>query len=160
LTQLNRFGSNQSQPRWVSEPQIAHRWPLAGVCGRKLWGEGQKGASRAVEAVLKQLGQWTDPTALQALAQALQALAAKLSEAQASHALNAVASSLAWAASDDEAVEWARALVALSAPLSVHEATKELIAAALTQWPPEPRRWFYSTRFASGSAYFRTSVAP
>jgi hypothetical protein len=72
-------------------------------------------ASQALEPVLKQIGQRTDdPDALLALAKALQALAGKLSEAQAVQASKAAVSSLAWAAEDHEAVEWARALVALS----------------------------------------------
>jgi hypothetical protein len=41
-------------------------------------------ASQALDPVLKQIGQTTDPFALQALAEALQALPAKLTEAQAS----------------------------------------------------------------------------
>ena len=73
-------------------------------------------ASQALDPVLKQIGQTTKPLALQALAQALQALAAKLSEAQASQASKAAAASLAWAAADEEAAEWARALVTLSRP--------------------------------------------
>ena len=40
--------------------------------------------------MLKQIGQTTNPYALRALAQALQALAAKLTEAQASQALDPV----------------------------------------------------------------------
>ena len=66
--------------------------------------------------MLKQIGQTTYPVALLALAQALQALAAKLSEAQAAQASKAAAASLAWAADDEEAAEWARALVTLSRP--------------------------------------------
>jgi hypothetical protein len=69
---------------------------------------------QAVEAVLKQIGQTTNPYALPALAQALQALAGKLSGEQAVQASKAAAASLAWAAKDDDAVEWAHALVALS----------------------------------------------
>ena len=64
--------------------------------------------------MLKQIEQATGPGALKPLAQALQALAAKMTEAQAVQASTAAVSSLAWAANDDEAVEWARALVALT----------------------------------------------
>ena len=56
----------------------------------------------------------TDTDALWALAEGLQTLAGKLSEVQAVQASKAAASSLAWAAKDDEAVEWAQARVALS----------------------------------------------
>jgi hypothetical protein len=56
--------------------------------------------------VLKRVVQTTDPYALRALVQALQALPAKLSEAQAVSASKAAASSLAWAANDEEAAEW------------------------------------------------------
>ena len=71
-------------------------------------------ASQAIEPVLKQIGQTANPEALRALAQALQALAEKLTEAQAAQASEAAAASLAWAAHDVEAAQWARALVALS----------------------------------------------
>jgi len=70
-------------------------------------------ASQALDSVLKQIDETTDPLALWALAQALQALAAKLKEAQAMQASNVAAASLAWAADDEEAAEWARALVTL-----------------------------------------------
>jgi hypothetical protein len=64
--------------------------------------------------VLKQIGQATYANALLALPKALQALAPKLNEAQAEQASKTAAASLAWAPSEDEAVEWAQALVALS----------------------------------------------
>ena len=100
--------------------------------------------SQALDHVLKQIGQTTDPTldpvlkqigqrtgafAISPLAQALQALAPKLAETQAGQALSVAASSFAWAASDDKATEWARALAALSSRLSDRDATKELVAA-------------------------------
>ena len=71
-------------------------------------------ANQALEPVLKQIGQTTNPFALRALAQALRALGPKLTEAQVVRASKAAAVSLAWAGDDDEAAEWARALVALS----------------------------------------------
>ena len=64
--------------------------------------------------MLKRIGQTAYPFDLQTLAQALQALVPKLSEVQAAQVSKAAASSLAWAANDDEAAEWARALVTLS----------------------------------------------
>ena len=57
-----------------------------GADGQADRGAGEPGA----RAVLKQIGQTTDPDALQALAQALQALPAKLTDAQASQALDPV----------------------------------------------------------------------
>jgi 2-oxoglutarate dehydrogenase complex dehydrogenase (E1) component-like enzyme len=58
---------------------------------------------QAVESFLKQqIGQTTDPDHLRALNDTLAAKAAM-----------DAASSLAWAAKDDEAVEWAQALAAL-----------------------------------------------
>jgi hypothetical protein len=71
-------------------------------------------ASNALDPVLRQIGQTTDPFALRSLANALRALATKLTEGKAHEALSVVASSMAWAASSDEAVDWAQALVALS----------------------------------------------
>ena len=78
-----------------------------------------KMASQALDPVLKQIGETTNPDALKAQAHALQALPAKLTEAQASQVSKAAAASLAllaWAADDEEAAEWARALVTLSRP--------------------------------------------
>jgi hypothetical protein len=80
-------------------------------------------ASQALDPVLKRIGQVPNfysveaqARVLQAQAQVLQALAAKLTDAQAAQASKAAAASLAWAADDEEAAEWARALVALSRP--------------------------------------------
>ena len=73
-------------------------------------------ASQALDPVLKQIGQTHISLALRLLAQAIQALAPKLSEAQAVQASNAAGASLAWAANDEEAAEWARTLVTLSPP--------------------------------------------
>src|SRR4029077_21043205 len=71
---------------------------------------------QAIEPLLKQIGQAANPEALRTLAQALQALAGKMTEAQAAQASEAAAASLAWAAADGESAEWARALVALAHP--------------------------------------------
>jgi site-specific DNA-cytosine methylase len=73
---------------------------------------------QAIEPLLKQIGQAANPEALRTLAQALQALAGKMTEAQAAQASEAAAASLAWAAADGESAEWARALVALAHPPS------------------------------------------
>jgi hypothetical protein len=86
-------------------------------------------AEPTLNPVLKQIGQTTGVFSISPLAQALQALAPKLTETQAQHALPAVVSSFAWAATDDETTEWARALVALSVRLSDQEATNTLVAA-------------------------------
>ena len=75
-------------------------------------------ASQALEPVLKQIGKTTDPDALRALAEAFQALPVKPTEAQSVQASTAIAARLAWAADDEESVEWARALVALSRPVA------------------------------------------
>jgi hypothetical protein len=94
-------------------------------------------APQALATVLEQIGKTTDPDALRALAGALQALAAKLSEPSARQALIVAASSLAWAATEDEAVDWARAVVALL-PSTANQAdqneTRRLISAIL--YPP------------------------
>jgi hypothetical protein len=66
--------------------------------------------------VLNQIGQTTDSAALSKLAKVLQALAPKLSETEVVQTSNAAVSSLGWAASDGEAAEWARALVAFTHP--------------------------------------------
>jgi hypothetical protein len=80
-------------------------------------------ASQALEPVLERIGQApnyysfeSQARELQAQAKVLQALAAKLTDAQAAQASKAAAASLAWAADDEEATEWARALAALSRP--------------------------------------------
>ena len=73
-------------------------------------------ASQALDPVLKQIGHTTNPDALRTLAQVLQALAPKLSKVQAEQASEDAAASLAWAANDEEAAEWARALVTLAHP--------------------------------------------
>ena len=85
-------------------------------------------AQQALEPLLQQIGKTTNPDALQALAQALQALAAKLTEAQAQQALTVAMSSLAWAATENEAVDWARAVVAL------------LPSCNRSRWNPNPCR--------------------
>jgi hypothetical protein len=71
-------------------------------------------AQQALDPLLQQIGKTTDADALQALADALLALPTKkLTEAQAQKAFAVAKSSLAWAAREWEAVDWARALVAL-----------------------------------------------
>ena len=58
--------------------------------------------------MLKQIGQTTDPDALQALAQALQALPAKLTEAQASQALDPVLKQIGQTTDLDALRRWRR----------------------------------------------------
>jgi hypothetical protein len=70
-------------------------------------------AQQALDQVLQQIGQTTNSSALQALARGLGALGTKLTDAQALQSLLVAVSSLAWAASDDEAAAWARTLVTL-----------------------------------------------
>ena len=78
-------------------------------------------ASNALEPLLEQIGETTSPAALELLAIVLQALTPKLSEAQAMHAASVASTSLAWAADEREAAEWARALVTLSRPAADRE---------------------------------------
>jgi hypothetical protein len=70
-------------------------------------------AKRALAPLLQQIGKTTNPVALKGLAVALQAVAAKLTDAQAQQALAVATSSLTWAATENEAVDWASAVVAL-----------------------------------------------
>ena len=81
-----------------------------------------------------------NPVALQGLALGLQALAGKLTEAQAQQALPVVPSSLAWAGKEDEAADWARSQVALSRRPA--ERDKALVAAKSSDAHPAqaPRR--------------------
>ena len=71
-------------------------------------------AQQALAPLLQQIGKTTNSDALRALAKALQAVAAKLTEAQAQQAFTLAVSSLAWAATEGEAADWARTVVALS----------------------------------------------
>ena len=80
--------------------------------------------------MLKQIGQTTDPDALQALAQALQALAAKLSEAQASQALEPLLKQIGQTTDPDALQALAQALQALAAKLSEAQAVQASNAAA------------------------------
>ena len=75
-------------------------------------------AGQALDVLLKQISETTDPDAFRVLAEVLRALAPRLSDARAAQGSKAAASSLAWARSNMEAVEWARALVALTHPAS------------------------------------------
>jgi hypothetical protein len=85
-------------------------------------------AQQAVRPVLEQIGQTIDSDALQALALALQGLAPKLNETQARDASVVANSSLAWAASKEEATDWARAIVALSDRVASPGAAQQLAA--------------------------------
>ena len=73
-------------------------------------------AQQALAPLLQQIGKTTDHYVLLALARALQTLPAKLTDAQAQQALGVAMSSLAWAATENEALGWARAIVALLPP--------------------------------------------
>jgi hypothetical protein len=94
-------------------------------------------AQQALAPLLQQVGQTTDSYVLRTLAEVLQAVAAKLTDAQAQQALRVAVSSLGWAATEDEAADWARAVVALL-PSAVdradHGETRQLISAIL--YPP------------------------
>ncbi|MER8777026.1 TIR domain-containing protein [Mesorhizobium sp. M0977] len=70
-----------------------------------------------------------DSNVLSALAEVLEALTPKLTDSQAQQASRTASSSLAWASSKDEAVEWARSLVVLSLLLHEQSNTEQLVAA-------------------------------
>lgn len=78
---------------------------------------------------MQQISQTTRSDALRVLAQAFQSLAGKLTEAQAQQASSVAASSLAWAATEGEAADWARALVGLLPRAKPQDETRELILA-------------------------------
>ena len=86
---------------------------------------------QALAPVLQQISQTTRSNALQVLAQAIQTLAGKLTEAQARQASLIATSSLAWAATEDEAADWARALVGLLPRAKDQDETRELILAVV-----------------------------
>jgi hypothetical protein len=94
-------------------------------------------AQQALAPLLEQIGKTSNPYALQALAQALRVVAAKLTEAQAQQALTVAMSSLAWAATEDEAADWARAVVALlpTAADQADQAETQKLVSAIT-YPP------------------------
>jgi ribosomal protein S7 len=85
-------------------------------------------ASQALDPILKQIGQTTDANALGALLKALRLLAPKLAEAQALEVSDRARASLAWAASEEEAAEWARVLVALLDRAGDPDRTQKLVA--------------------------------
>jgi hypothetical protein len=70
-------------------------------------------AGQAVDSIITAIPGESSSVTLQALAQALTSLAPKLAEAKAQEVSDGVGASLAWAASEDEAADWGRALVAL-----------------------------------------------
>jgi hypothetical protein len=80
--------------------------------------------------ILQKVSATTDPDTLQALAQTIRALVPKVSVAQAQEAFTEAKSSLAWAATDGEAADWARTLVA-SLPHVDRDRSQELVAALL-----------------------------
>jgi hypothetical protein len=70
-------------------------------------------AQAALDLVANQIGQTTDPKALHALAQVLKGLGPKLTETQAREASDRAQASLGWATNENEAANWAQALVSL-----------------------------------------------
>jgi hypothetical protein len=94
---------------------------------------------------LGQIGLTTDPNTLRALAQALHALPAKLSEAQAQRALDAVLRGIGQTTYPDERSTLAQALLALAAKLSVGQVQQALPVAtsslAYAPWDGEPANW-------------------
>jgi hypothetical protein len=140
---LTSFAPGQGQAQQALEPVLQQigkttdpraLWTLAKALQALAAKLTEAQAQQALEPVLQQIGKATeagDPFMLPALAQALQALAAKLTEAQAQQAFNVAGSSLTWAATKPEAVEWARALVALPSGATDKDGTRGLVAAIL-----------------------------
>lgn len=110
---------------WPSQMGYAanRNWALGGLAARLTPAQ----ASKVHDAVLKQLGQETDSSTLAALAHALQVLAPKLTEAEVMQTSKDAAASLAWAAQDNEAAEWARALAAM--PIATADRDRTLASA-------------------------------
>lgn len=86
-------------------------------------------AQLVLGAVLRRIGEELDSPRLLALAQALQMLAPKLTEAQAQWARAIAKSSLAWAATEEEAAAWAGALVALLPSAQGVDGTRDILEA-------------------------------
>jgi hypothetical protein len=84
---------------------------------------------QVLDSMLKLIGKHTDPRLREALAVALRVWAPNLTEMQVRQALPSAWSSIAWAATQDEASAWARAVVALLDQPADQDATKELAAA-------------------------------
>jgi energy-coupling factor transporter ATP-binding protein EcfA2 len=95
-------------------------------------------AQQAIEPLLQQIGKTTNPYALRVLAKGLPALGPKLTEAQAQQALIVVMSSLGWAATEEEAVDWAHALVALLPRATGQTGTRDLVAAIVYPFAAGP----------------------
>ena len=87
-----------------------------------------KVTTHPLDPILGQISNTTGSDELQALAQALTALAPKLAEAKARQVSEQAQASLAWAASEEEASDWARALIALLDRAGEPERTQKLVA--------------------------------
>ena len=102
-------------------------------------------AGQALDPVLKQIGQTTDPGALRRWRRRLQALAAKLSEAQAGQALDQVLKQIGQTTDPDALQALAQALQALAAKLSEAQASQALdrcsSRSARRPIPTRSRRW-------------------
>jgi ribosomal protein S7 len=85
-------------------------------------------ANQAVTPLLRKVSETTNSNQLSVLAETLKALAGNLLEAQARQSSGVALSSLAWARSDEEAAEWARALVLLVTSASDRD---RILAAAI-----------------------------
>ena len=86
-------------------------------------------AEQALVVMLQKVGATKNSDTLQALAQAIRALVPKVSAAQAKQVFTAAKSSLAWAATDEEAADWARTLVASLLHVADRDESHELVAA-------------------------------
>jgi hypothetical protein len=112
-------------------------------------------AQQALEPLLQQINKKNDAYALQALAEALRAIEVKLSEAQAQKAFEVAMSSLAWAATEDEANAWARAVVALLPSAAVQDETRKLVSAMVYPTAAGP-----ATEILLDALHARRSEAP
>jgi hypothetical protein len=98
-------------------------------------------AQHALAPLLQRISRTTVSDPLRTLAEALQAVAAKLTKAQAQRAFTVAMSSLAWAATEDEAADWARAVVALlptAADQADQSETRKLVSAIVYPFAAGP----------------------
>jgi hypothetical protein len=95
-------------------------------------------AQQAFAPLRQQISQTTNPATLRVLANWLATLAETLTEKQAPQALAIAMSSLGWAATEDEAVNWARALVALLPRATNQDGDRELVGAIVYPFAAGP----------------------
>jgi hypothetical protein len=109
---------DKTSPTWIAQP--------IGVMAPRL---AQAQVEKMLIVMLGKVGETTDSGALQALAQTIRVLAPKVSITLAKQAFIVAKSSLAWSATDKEAAEWARTLVASLPHARDGEGGRELLEA-------------------------------